>query len=302
MTSWMRVLVAGCALMAAAGVHAQGPPADVDAVDGSTSEAQTTHAEEATNANVSEGAQEVVEPPSLVPPEREGLGLVGVATNLAIVQPDKTYARELFGFGFTLHIMGRPRGWPVIVGIEGGITSFGSTSAAGPIVGRANANGWSIGTTTVRRSIEWRHAALLMRFQPWWGWFRPYVEGAFGIVGAWHTGTLRDARGETIEAQDEQRSVGALYGLTLGIDWRLHSTAPGACGTNAIVLTTAIKRWGTTSMERPGYFIDEDTVVVTKQHAPLTLWTPYLGISVTFDTRVSAQDRSQPHQGPCPWQ
>lgn len=226
------------------------------------------------------------EPPSLTPAQ-EGTGVMWLAGEFAMLDPDAAFGEYAYAGGFSLHAVGGRHTWPFLIGLGGGILVFDASSARGPAVGYTSSdNGFVCCRTTIDRSVEIRHAEFLLRVQPFWGIARPYVEMALGFAALWHFNSLNDRYGGTIESRDEQLSVGLLYGGTLGIDWRLHSFGRGPSMTLDIVLSTGVTRYYTSSMERPRYLADIDQQPrVTKLDAPLSLWIPFVAIGISADSR-----------------
>lgn len=228
--------------------------------------------------------------PAALTPEEEGTGVIWLAGELGVLDPDAAFGEHAYAGGFSLHAVGGRRSWPFMIGLGGGLLSFDRESTGGPLIGYTSSdNGFVCCQTTIERSVQIRHAEALLRVQPFWGIARPYAELALGFAVLWHFNSLDDKYGDTIASRDEQLSVSVLYGGTLGVDWRLHSFGRGARWTADIVLTTGISRYYTGPMERPRYLADIDQQpVVTKLDAPLAMWIPFIAIAISADSRPGA--------------
>jgi hypothetical protein len=228
--------------------------------------------------------------PTSITPEQEGTGVMWAAGEFAVLDPDAAFGDYAYAGGFSLHVVGGRHTWPFMIGLGGGMLQFDASSARGPEVGYTSVNnGFVCCRTTVDRSVEIRHAELLLRVQPFWGVARPYVEFAFGFAALWHMNNLNDKYGDTIASRDEQLSVSYLYGGSLGIDWRIYTGRRGPSWTAAIVITTGVTRYYTGAMGRPRYLADIDAQpIVTKLDAPLSLWMPFIAIGISGDSRPGA--------------
>jgi hypothetical protein len=253
----------------------------------SAQSASTPSAESTDDRDSDPATDEAPAEPASLTPEQEGTGLKWLAGEFAILDPDAAFGEYAYAGGFSLHAMGGRHTWPFMIGLGGGILIFDASSARGPSIGyTCQDNGFVCCRTTIDRSVEIRHAEFLLRVQPFWGVVRPFVEVALGFAALWHFNSLNDQYGGTIASRDEQLSVSFLYGGTLGIDWRLHSSGPGPSWTADIVLTTGVTRYYTGAMERPRYLADIDQQpTVTKLDAPLSLWMPFVAIAISLDSR-----------------
>jgi hypothetical protein len=81
-----------------------------------------------------------------------------------------------------------------------------------------------------------------------------------------------------------------LYGGSLGLDWRVHTTGARWFGSHDIIVTTGVRRLYTTRMERPGYLADAESQLVSRsERERLGIWVPFLAVALAIDTRPSAR-------------
>lgn len=94
-------------------------------------------------------------------------------------------------------------------GLGFGFMTVSEESARGPVVLWTQSD-LQLTTTTVVRSAQLRHAEALVRFEPFGGIVRPFVEGTLGVVAVWESTRLDDAYGEALESVEVQRDIGML--------------------------------------------------------------------------------------------
>lgn len=222
-------------------------------------------------------------------PNSEGLGVGGVALDLGILDPDRSYGQHDVGLGFSVQVVGgRTRWWPLMFGLGAGLLLFGGTTQDGPVTGYVTDDGgfW-IGTTREHRSVEIRHAELIVRVEPFWGRVRPFVEGAVGVAALWHASSLRTGfSDEEIVSNDKQRDASVLFGGTLGVEWELWPMWEHLEDSYSLVLTTAVRRWYTGPMERPQYVGNPEEELRTEtSREMLAMWIPIVALSISGDSR-----------------
>lgn len=230
------------------------------------------------------------EVPPAPTPAQSGTAVASLAGELGILDPGAGFGSRDIGGGFSLQIVGSPRRWPVMVGLGGGLLIFDSASEGGPVVASFDGDGtFSIGRSTVTRTAELRHVEAVVRLQPFWGLARPFIEGQLGLAAVWRTWRWESHDGKVLSSAEEQRTLGLLYGASIGIDWRLGPRASDPSNGVAFVVTTGVKRAYTTRMERPLFMADESSEPREQTvRSPLAMWVPFVGIALTLDSRGAA--------------
>ncbi|MDB4973406.1 MAG: hypothetical protein JWN48_1747 [Myxococcaceae bacterium] len=221
-------------------------------------------------------------------PSRQGVAVATLGFELGILPArQRVRGQPALGPGFALEVVTRPSSWPLMIGLGGGLLSFDEHDRQGPTVQVRDTFGiGSLVPTTLVRSAELRHAELLLRYQPLWGWLRPFAEGALGLAALWTTETLFGRGTDVVAAHERERSVGLLYGGTLGLDLKLWTLDRSAEGSFDLMLTAGTKCLSTSPMRRPAYgsAANQELRASAARSAFLT-WVPFLALSLAIDTR-----------------
>lgn len=219
-------------------------------------------------------------------PFDQGLGVASLSGDGALLQPSG-YRRKLMpGGGLSLQVIGRQRTWPVMIGVGGGVLHFLPNGQAGP---RLTLDGMRSVDTRVSRGLDMRHVELIVRVERFWGAVRPFAEGSVGVAVLWSTARLLGAHDAELGSGDKQRNITALFGLSLGVDFRLWSSGKGRHGTWDLVMTTGIRRWWTSGFVLPSYHTNEaGRLQIDQSRRGLGLWMPFVALSFAIDSRREA--------------
>lgn len=219
-------------------------------------------------------------------PRTIGTAVGSLVLDVPMLSPDDAHPRYVPGVGFSFQIVGGRERWPFMFGLGGGILLFDGSSQSGSLTGYQGADAsFTFATTEHVTTSEIRHAELVVRFQPYWGVVRPFLELSAGLGVLWHGDRLENsATGETIANHDQQRSAGVLFGAALGLDFRLHTAHP-VTQTNNIVLSVALRRWYNGPMERP------ELSAEASARSLLAMWVPFVGVAITMDNRPGHRKR-----------
>jgi len=72
--------------------------------------------------------------------------------------------------------------WALSLGLSAGVYRLSGSSVDGGLQANVSNGDFIIGTTTYARSVDVRHADLVLRFEPQWILFRPFVEATIGTA------------------------------------------------------------------------------------------------------------------------
>lgn len=205
-------------------------------------------------------------------------GYVGHATlsgELAVIDPVVQETERPMAIGFGVEVVAGPPDIPVLGGLGAGFLTLASSGHEGPAT--------TTGSVEVNRSLELRHAELLVRVQPRVWRLRPFVQGFVGVMALWDDASVEADSGLTDEEVDEQMSAGLLYGAAGGVSIDLWTTKQDGESVG-LALTLGVRRWFTTDMDRWQAVGDAGgTVVLDDVQAPLRAWVPFAGLSLTLD-------------------
>jgi len=219
---------------------------------------------------------EIIEPALMWRRSHEA-AVLSIAGVLPVLPAGQLDARRTKGFGFDLQFLAAGRGWPVLLGLGGGNLYLKYSS-------KTQWEDWhwegdwpfedvryTKGSTTTTHSTELRHAEVLVRFQPWWGRVRPYVETAFGLSVLWQGMTVDS---EVVRAK---RSAAVLYAATLGVDVQVLSRR------DVIVLSVGARHLRTGPLRQHTYVANAAGEIVRRSHREsLALWAPFVALSIAY--------------------
>ena len=198
-------------------------------------------------------------------------GVVSGTAELGILRAGQISSERNYIGGLQLQALGAGPRWPIMLGLGGGNLWLAHSRQRGPrFTLEGDDEEWTV-SSSVERSLEIRHVELMARFQPLWGWVRPYLEGFFGMSILRQSAVIMDRRGETLAEQDPQRSVGMLYGGTLGVD----------LGGGAFGCTLGVKRTRTSRIERIVLEDRDDSWTLSEnKRRALGIWSPFIGLTL----------------------
>jgi hypothetical protein len=177
-----------------------------------------------------------------------------------------------------------------MLGLGGGLMSFWASDEPGPTVGYLVGSSLELTGTHVVRSLELRHAELLVRLQPLFWRVRPYLEAELGLGFIWQTARLRSDLGDRLESDDRLRGVAVLYGATFGVDWMIFPQSAHGSVTYALGLTTGIKGVGTGPVPAMDYAADAGRhLSASTTSEALHMWTFFIGATLCLDSRMATR-------------
>jgi hypothetical protein len=225
-------------------------------------------------------------PEQVLPPEPElppwswtwerpaGLFIASVGLELGVLRAGQIGPERDLAGGFQMQVLGAGKRWPLMVGLGGGNLWLAYASEPGPEVRFESDEGVWIPATTVERSLELSHLELMTRFQPLWGWARPYLEGFVGLAILRQSAEVQDRSGNVLAEQVPDRDVGMVYGGTLGVD--LGSRHGG------FTFTMGVKRLCTHSLDRVVLTNDGDSWSLSDEEQKIAMWSPFMAVSLVF--------------------
>ena len=219
--------------------------------------------------------KELIEPaPQKGPP---GAAILTLSGQVGVLGPSAGALEPHTGGGASFAILLRRLDWPVFVGFGAGLIMFDAsmrTEVRSGTTFEAEDGTLTITTSTsygsyADHTAEFYHVDFPFRFQPFWGLVRPYVEGVVGI------GIVNEGVHRPELHSDRTAGVGALFGATLGIDWRLYTWGPNREFQWDLILTTGVRGLITTPVPRPTF---ASLAEPATDNEPLKMWVPFVGI------------------------
>lgn len=188
--------------------------------------------------------------------------------------------------GWNLQMGLGPKKYPLTLGLEVGAMLVSRRSYAGPDDTVLISDGHiDFGSTTIRNSTELRHADLILRFEPDWRWFRPFLEVTAGTLQAWTTTSLSfdvtgGARGFEYPGQlAGTYSAGA--GVTVApFPLILVANQDGTHGSATLALTAGIRWLGGTPITYADPTAAGTDLAPSKQGVRMVV--PYLLLCLSF--------------------
>ncbi|MFO7181879.1 MAG: hypothetical protein DIU78_024490 [Pseudomonadota bacterium] len=207
-----------------------------------------------------------------------GSALLGVYGGPAFRQRHQDGFRTPLAYDFGLTLAVARLEWPVSVGLGVGATLLDQQVRDGPTVISFYDGSLVLEELDEGYSVDLRRIEAVVRWQPFWGSVRPFVEASGGLA-ILHT---------TILGVEERDDLGALFGATVGAEIELVSFVKDANHHAGLFLTVGVRRTWTTTFDRVvvGPAATGRTGPVVDRE-PLRLWLPFVGVTISGRDRPS---------------
>jgi hypothetical protein len=220
-----------------------------------------------------------------VPPghDARGTAVLSLSGGVPLLMPHGVSSELGVGYGFELTFVVRT--WaPVMLGVSVGRASFGSSARSDGAVLSADDEGVTLSRATALTDLSLSHLSAALRYEPYWGPIRPFVELTAGPTMLWTDYSVSDSVGRELESDSKFHSFGLLSGAALGFDipfsrdrWREHTPSYFV----DLSVTLGARYWGTTPMRHPRL---DDTLGVTRERAMMQAWVPFVALTWSAET------------------
>jgi|GEM_PF-3405588 len=169
--------------------------------------------------------------------------------------------------------------WPLSLGLSAGVYRLSGSSVDGGLQANVSNGDFIIGTTTFERSVDVRHADLVLRFEPQWILFRPFAEATIGTA-QFFTQSSKSVGGEVVREGETARDLSYLLGASAGV--AIEPFRPffeDERGTLSVAFNFGV-RWSKSGDLHYPDSVDTNLANNASIDGPVRLVSPYVGIYI----------------------
>jgi hypothetical protein len=224
-------------------------------------------------------------------PVAAGTAVLDLAFGTPLLRPPRGDTGPTLGYALEIAFVARTK-LPVMLGVSLGGATF-EESARVRVAGPAGEGpGTAVQLADAYRGTTLTTLAAVMRYQPYWGPARPFVELSAGPTFWKGEQSLTDAAGRTLASHEDVLAFGLLTSATLGVDVTLGGTRSARSRSPFLTdlsLTMGMRYWATTPLRHPAL----DGAAGERARTVLGAWVPIVALtwSVESHPEVVAQHR-----------